>query len=441
MQVNGWGRYPLVSAEFLEPADSNSLKRMITSKKTGSMIPRGAGRSYGDSSLADKIISSRFLDNFLDLNENTENELTLRCGAGVSLDDILKVCIPRGWFLPVLPGTKFVTVGGAIAADIHGKNHHKDGSFCEYVESLSLLLASGEAVSCSAQEKRDLFRATCGGMGLTGIIVDARIRLRKVPSASINQKTVIAHNLQQCLELLEENNNSTYSVAWLDCLARGKDLGRSLIFLGEHEKETTKNGLSHKSRRIISVPFSTPSFLLNKFTMGAFNKTYFNIKRRGRHSVSIDYDRYFFPLDNIGNWNRLYGSRGFLQYQFVIPGDAALAGITKVLSRVSDAGKGSFLSVLKKFGAENKNMLSFPKDGYTLTLDFKREDRLFPLLLELDEIVVGHGGRIYLAKDARMNEAVFKAGYPNWENFLRIKQEYDPKGVFSSHQSIRLGLS
>lgn len=440
MKVHGWGRFPEASAEVLEPVDAEALSKIVTAKKkAGAMIARGAGRSYGDSSLSDVLISSRFLDSFLGLDEESA---TIRCGAGISLDSVLKVCIPRGWFLPVLPGSKFVSVGGAIAADIHGKNHHLDGSFCDHVVELTLLLASGEVLNCSPQLNAELFHATCGGMGLTGFILDATLSCEQITSVAIKQKLLVAKNLSDCFELLEANSNSKYSVAWLDCLATGDSLGRSVLYLGEHaDRADKKTELKHKSRIGPRVPFDTPGFLINKFSMGIFNSSYFNLKKRSRAASIINYDAYFFPLDNIGNWNRLYGSRGFLQYQFVLPSVSALEGISQVLQKVSGAGKGSFLSVLKKFGEENENLLSFPREGVTLTLDFKREKSLFPLLDKLDEIVLSHGGRIYLAKDARMSESVFKASYPKWENFLKIKTKHDPTGIFSSLQSARIGLS
>ena len=440
MEVSGWGRFPKTTAEIIEPVDSASLKKIVLAQnKSDSLICRGAGRSYGDSSLSSRMLSSRFLDSFLALDEKAQ---TIRCGAGVSLDAILKLCIPRGLFLKVVPGTRFVTVGGAIAADVHGKNHHQDGSFCDYVQNFSLMLASGEIVICSEEENSELFHATCAGMGLTGVIVDATIALEKLSSASIRQHSLVANNLKECFELLEANNGSKYSVAWLDCLSRGDKLGRSLLFLGEHDEENESRAkLKYRSRGGPGIPFSTPAFLLNRFTMAIFNNSYFNLEKRSKQESIVDYDSYFFPLDNIGNWNRLYGSKGFLQYQFVIPTDAAFEGISKVLSKVSAAGKGSFLSVLKKFGKQNKNLLSFPREGYTLTLDFKREEKIFPLLNELDEIVLNHGGRLYLAKDARMSEAMFKAGYPEWERFLQVKNRVDPSSMFSSLQSNRLGLS
>jgi len=440
MEAMGWGRYPKTTADLIQPADSQALQKFISSqKKSAACIGRGSGRSYGDCALSEQLVSSRFLDNFLELDEQQK---VLRCGAGVKLGDILKVCIPRGLFLPVLPGTKAVSVGGAIAADVHGKNHHLDGSFCQHVRQVSLVLASGELVTCSEQENSELFRATCGGMGLTGVINEASLSLDSISSSYIDQRSLVANNLAECFEHIEENASSKYSVAWLDCLATAKNLGRSVLYLGEHAaSKNRKTDTRYRERFGLGVPFSTPSFLLNKTTMSLFNAGYFGIQKRKKSSVTLDCDNYFFPLDSISNWNRLYGSKGFLQYQFVIPSDGALEGITSVLEKVSEKGKGSFLTVLKKFGEANENLLSFPKSGYTLALDFKNEPALFPLLEELDRIVLAHDGRLYLAKDARMSEDVFKASYPNWERFMAIKSKYDPSNRFASLQSNRLGLT
>ena len=463
MELHGWGRYPRVTAEILEPVNSDSLRHLLPAQdRSSGLIARGAGRSYGDSALAATVVSSRFLDNFIAVDESNN---AVHCGAGVTLDAILKIAIPRGWFLPVLPGTKFVSIGGAIAADIHGKNHHRDGSFCDHLVRFNLALASGEVVSCSKQENAELFHATCGGMGLTGVILDAELTFEKVSSVSIKRESLVASNLNNCIELLEANESSKYSVAWVDCLARNEALGRAIVHLGEHDDDSDMGGdmsggksggeraggensadikpktLACKSRRGISVPFNTPALLLNRFTMSLFNSAYFHLKQRQSQCSTINYDAYFFPLDNIGNWNRLYGGKGFLQYQFVLPLETAARGMADILERVSATGKGSFLAVLKKFGGANANLLSFPHAGYTLTLDFKREKSLLPLLDELDRIVIANSGRHYLAKDARMSEDVFKAGYPGWEAFAAIKNRVDPEGLFASRQSDRLGLT
>ena len=436
MQLHGWGRYPRATAELLEPPTQESIQKLFSSKKKPDrMIVRGGGRSYGDSALADTVLSSRFLDSFLEFDAATGS---IRCGAGVSMAALLNVAIPHGYFIPVLPGTKYVSVGGAIAADIHGKNHHQDGSFCDHVRSFSLLLSTGELIQCSRHENVDAFTATCGGMGLTGVIVDATLNLEQVPSVTINRKSIIAKSLDDCMDLIEQNNDSKHSVAWVDCLARGESLGRSVLHLGEHSEE----GLREPNSRIgLSVPFTTPGFLLNRFSTKLLNNAIYTMRKRRKNISWVSYDAYYFPLDNIQNWNRFYGGKGFLQYQFVIPTDAARKGIREVLELVSASEKGSFISVLKKLGEANKNLLSFPTSGYTLTLDFKNEPNVFPLLNKLDEIVLAHGGRLYLAKDSRMSEDVFRAGYPNWERFVEIKKQLDPGKLFASHQSKRLGLT
>lgn len=436
MILNSWGRYPQTVANLLEPLNAEAAQRLVNAHgKEDSLIPRGAGRSYGDSALAPVVISSRFLDSFIAFDEESG---VIHCGAGVNLDTVLKVAIPKQWFLTIIPGSKFVSVGGAIAADVHGKNHHIDGTFGQHVIEFSLILASGEIVTCSPTSNTELFYATCGGMGLTGVICDAKIQLSRVPGVFINRTSIITENLQATFDALEENHGSKYSVAWLDCLALGEKLGRSAVYLGEH---ATDKRFRHKEGLSVSVPFATPAFLLNKYSMTAFNSAYFNLKKVSRKNTTTNYDSFFFPLDNIKHWNRLYGRNGFLQYQFVVPTEAAFSAITDILEKVALAGKGSFLTVLKKFGAANKNVLSFPKEGYTLTLDFKREKSLFPLLLELDDIVLASGGRLYLAKDARMTEKMFKQGYPEWEAFAKLKTKVDPDNIFGSLQSQRLGLS
>jgi len=434
MLIHGWGRYPGIDAEIVEPESVTTLTAALTDANTVALIPRGAGRSYGDSSLANTVISSRYLDNFYSLDDK---QGFLHCGAGLTLDQLLKVCIPRGWFLPVVPGTKFVSIGGAIAADIHGKNHHRDGSFCEFVDSLTLALANGELIKCSRNENTELFHGTCGGMGLLGAIVDATIKLEKVSSVFLNTRTIPSSNLEETLALLQEHNKERFVVAWLDCLAQKEQLGRGIVHLGDYDNS---GRLDIHRRWGPSVPFSTPSLFLNSYSMRLFNNLYYRLNSAGG-SNNESYDEFFFPLDSIRHWNRLYGRKGFLQYQFVLPDESSQEGMTQVLERVAVSGKGSLLAVLKKFRDGNENLLSFPRSGMTLTLDFKREDSLFPLLDELDAIVIDHGGRHYLAKDARMSESVFKAGYPAWQEFYQLKQQVDPDQRFASLQSARIGLS
>jgi len=272
--------------------------------------------------------------------------------------------------------------------------------------------------------------------------VEASLQLRKLTSFQISQRCIRTTNLEESLEQLESHQDNLYSVAWLDCMAKGEQTGRSVVFLGNHietANDKPSNLIAESKHLKLNIPFNSPAFMLNRVSIGLFNSAYYKLKGKESHK-NIDYDSYFFPLDRINNWNRLYGSQGFLQYQFVIPTNMAKIGIGEVMNQVTASGQGSFLSVLKKFGVANKNYLSFPMEGYTLALDFKFKKSLLPLLNQLDEIILHYGGRLYLAKDARMSEHTFKKGYAHWDKFLSIKNELDPDGIFSSLQSKRLGL-
>ncbi len=434
MKLHSWGRYPVSASKTHKALSATALQKSLSGLSGGSAIARGLGRSYGDSALADEVICTERVDQFYAFSEDTG---LLRCAAGVTLDSILNTFMPRGWFLPVVPGTRFVTVGGAIASDIHGKNHHVDGSFCQHISALSLLLPSGEIVQCSVTENSELFFATCAGMGLTGVILEATLSLRKIHSSAITQNTLRARNLEEVFAQFEDHHDSSYSVAWLDCLAQKEHLGRSLLYLGEHAKD---NQLKKQGRGTISIPFATPSQMLNRYSMRLFNSAYYNKPTNTTQAIKLEAYKYFFPLDSIAHWNRLYGRRGFVQYQCVIPDPSALDAMRSILSTVSAAGKGSFLSVLKKLGPSNKNLLSFPMQGYTLAMDFKVERSIFSLLDELDHIVADHGGRLYLAKDARMSETMFKRFYPRWEEMQSIRERIGANKVCNSLQSTRLGL-
>lgn len=432
MQLTGWGRYPRVDCELHLPTSPTPACELISG--TPSVLARGMGRSYGDAALGDVLLGTRQLDR---LRAFDEQDGTLRCDAGVTLAEIVEVFLPRGWFLAVTPGTRFISVGGAIASDVHGKNHHLDGCFSEFVESFSLACGDGQVRHCSRTEHPELFMATCGGMGLTGVILDATLRLRRVTSAYIEQVTYKAQNLQQALELFEEHHRSTYSVAWIDCLASGKALGRSLLMLGEHARDQDRY---LRQRLPLSVPVEAPSALLNHHSIQAFNSLYFHRARRRRSEQRVDYRTFFYPLDGIAQWNRLYGRQGFVQYQFVVPREAGIEGLSSILQRIAASGRGSFLAVLKAFGARNHAPLSFPLEGYTLALDFKMQSGLLPLLEELDRMVLDHGGRLYLAKDARMSAATFRQSYPRWEEFQALRERYGARGKFVSLQAQRLGL-
>ena len=361
--------------------------------------------------------------------------------AGLLLADLIEHILPHGWFVPVTPGTKFVSVGGAVAADVHGKNHHGAGSFANHVEALELALADGRVVTCSATQHPDMFAATCGGMGLTGIVLSVTLRLLRVETSLIRQDTRRCANLFDVMAAFEEARHWTYSVAWIDCLAKGAALGRSLLFLGEHaRRDEVRQGtgmLVPTRRRALRVPVDFPSWALNRWSVFAFNELYWRRARPGTDCV--DYDAYFYPLDAVLEWNRIYGRPGFVQYQCVLPKAASAAGLTALLTRISEAGAGSFLSVLKLFGAQG-GVLSFPMEGFTLALDFPADRKTFALLDELDAIVADHGGRLYLAKDARMGAALFARGYPHLAEFRALRAKVDPGQKFWSAQSRRLGL-
>lgn len=429
--VHGWGRYPRRDGQVVRPASASECRRAVLA---GPLIARGLGRSYGDSSLAQQMLSMDRLDHLLDFDAKTG---VLSCEAGVSLDAILRLSVPRGWFLAVAPGTRFVSVGGAIASDVHGKNHHLDGTFGPHVRELQLMLGDGSVVTASPDENGDLFHATCGGMGLTGVILAATLQLRRIVSSDIMETTIKAAGLDCLLEAFEANAASAYSVAWIDCAARGARLGRSLLMLGEHALE---GPLRPQVRGSARVPFDLPAALLNRSTARAFNALYYRCVRQDGGTRRLPFERFFHPLDAIADWNRLYGAPGLLQYQFVLPAAAGAGPLREVLARIADAGLGSFLAVLKKLGPANRNLLSFPLEGYTLALDFKREPAAFDLLDALDAMVLHHGGRIYLAKDARMSATAFRRGYPRWEEFESVRLRWHAHGRFASDQSKRLGL-
>jgi decaprenylphospho-beta-D-ribofuranose 2-oxidase len=430
--ISGWGGYPIQQARVLMPSSHSSYKAYL--QQYSCVIARGMGRSYGDSANASTVLQTAYNDHFVAFDAATG---LLTVEAGVMLREILKITVKHGWFLPVTPGTSFVTLGGAIASDVHGKNHHAYGTFGQHVVSMTLLLGSGEVVSTSPTQLPDLFYATCGGMGLTGVILQATIQLIPIQSAFIHQKTFKADSLEEACAAFEVHSSSAYSVAWIDCLTTGKHLGRSVLMLGEHRES---GGLDLTIKDPISVPTYTPASLLNSVTMKGFNAAYWT-KASHNKTQTIPMLPYFYPLDAIGGWNKLYGKAGFVQYQFVLPKTGGVANMRLILTQIAQSGQGSFLAVLKQFGPANKNLLSFPIEGYTLALDFKFSQSTIALLHRLDDMVAGMGGRVYLTKDAVMRELSFKTTYPRWQEFESVRQKYWAIGKFASTQSKRLGLA
>ncbi|MBU0996055.1 MAG: FAD-binding oxidoreductase [Proteobacteria bacterium] len=432
MNIESWGRYPKTTGEGYSFETVKTLAAHL--EKNNMFIPYGMGRSYGDSALNEKVILTRRYDKLIQFDP--EQGIVI-CESGVTLDELIRIFLKKGWFLSVTPGTKFVTVGGAIASDVHGKNHHKAGCFSNSVLWFDLMLPDGRIVRCDREKNRDLFLATAGGMGLTGIILTAAIKLKPVKSAYIRETVVRCNNLKDAFEKFEIHEDATYSVAWIDCLSKGKAKGRSVLMAGEN---ASTGAIDLPRKRTVSIPLDLPSFCLNSFSVKCFNHLYYMKSPQYTENRLTPLDTFFYPLDAIGHWNRIYGKKGFTQYQMVLPKASSFEGLDLILDKISSAGMGSFLAVLKLFGPQNDNYLSFPMEGYTLALDFKIQSRLFAFLDHLDDIVTDYGGRIYLTKDVRMSPDTFKKGYPAWDTFSALRQHYGMNQKFQSLQSKRIGV-
>jgi FAD/FMN-containing dehydrogenase len=405
-ELQSWGRYPR-TRQAVRPV---FWRHENPFAGAGPYLAYGLGRSYGDSCLNDggTLLATSRLDRFIAFDRKAG---LLACEAGVSLEAILALAVPLGWFPPVVPGTKHVTVGGAIANDVHGKNHHRAGTFGCHVEELELLRSSGERVVCSPRERPELFAATVGGLGLTGLILAATIRLRPVTTERVVAESIALRDLAEFLEVSRASDaEHEYTVAWVDCLASGRRLGRGILHRGDHaEGPGPPRAIGARAR--LSVPLELPVSPLNRVTLGAFNLAYYAKNRLAAGRRSLPYEPFFFPLDGIDRWNRIYGKKGLLQFQCVVPADAAPTALREMLGATSRAGEGSFLAVLKNFGSvRSPGLLSFPREGVTLALDFpKKGERTDRLFRELHAMVASAGGAIYPAKDAHMSPAQFAA--------------------------------
>ncbi len=434
MHVSNWGNYPTIQGEI------HSLRNFDPCESIP-WIPRGMGRSYGDASLGRHMVDTCPNNRLLYFDDQTG---VLHCESGVTFEDILNVFLPQGWFPPVTPGTKYVTLGGALAADVHGKNHHLAGAISQYVSGIELQLPSGEVLYCSPQKDEHIFWATMGGMGLTGLIRTVWIKLIPVDSRLIQTKTIKAKNLDEILDLFEAYKNVSYSVAWIDCLASGKRSGRSLLMLGEHatHKDIRKvDYLKIKEKSALPIPLNFPSKTLNPFSIKAFNTLYYHKQFAKDTSKIVGYDSFFYPLDSLQNWNRIYGKKGFVQYQCVIPKEVGKKGMKEIIRRINERKMGSFLAVLKLMGPNpHTEFLSFPMEGYTLALDFPVNKSLFAFLHLMDKFVMGMGGRVYLAKDARLRPDACHQMYPGLDNFRRVLREIGNTGQISSFLAERLQI-
>ena len=442
MKLSGWGRYPSADCAVQRPRDMQALAKAFAAAE-GNLIARGNGRAYGDSALnRANTIDMRGFDRILAFDEASGQVVA---EAGVLLADLIDVFLARGWFPAVTPGTKFVSIGGAIASDVHGKNHHKDGSFGAFVDWIDVLGADGQVRRASRSEEAELFAWTVGGMGLTGVILRAAVRLQPVESGWIRQTMHPARDLATAMALFEQGQGATYSVGWIDCLATGKAMGRSLVMLGEHAPLADLGPREHEDRWVTqpkrkkAVPFDLPGFALNSLSVRAFNKLYYAAGRRQAGMGLIDYDSYFYPLDAILEWNRIYGRKGFAQFQCVLPLESSEPGLTALLREIARSGQGSFLAVLKRMGAQ-RSRFSFPMEGYTLALDFPMRRSTPALFAELERIAIDHGGRFYLAKDSLLTPERLRQSDPRTAAFTAMRDDSGAANRFQSLQSERLGL-
>ena len=441
--LSGWGSaFPSKSKVFF-PKNILEIQDIINNAEYGDIIPRGLGRAYGNPAQCEN-------GNVIDMNSINNISLdiegkTITAGGGASINNILEIIVPKGFFIPVSAGTRYVTVAGAVAADIHGKNHHIDGSFGNHVTQIKIIDGLGilKTLEPDSEETKNFFWATTGGMGLTGIIYEVTFRLIPIETSLMSVDTKRCKNLDELMdEMFLNDSKYKYSVAWVDSL---NSSGRGVITAGDHAKindlgNSSKDNLHYDAKEIASAPSIFPSGVLNKLTVGIFNEAWFRKAPSKKSNEKQTISKFFHPLDGVRNWNKIYGPKGFLQYQFVVP-DTSSYLVQKTLFKLKKIGAPSFLTVLKRFGEGNHGPLSFPKKGWTLAADVPIAiDGLFELLNELDEELASCGGRLYLAKDSRQSSDTFKKTYPKLENWLKAKKELDPKGKFQSDLSRRIGL-
>jgi len=440
-RLTGWGRTMAVQAERATPSTTDELADLLSPTGPGhGVIARGLGRSYGDPA---QVAGGTVVDlsAFSAISAVDERTHAITVGAGVSIDTLLHHILPLGYFVPVTPGTRRVTIGGAIAADIHGKNHHVDGSFASHVVSMDLVTPVG-VMTVTRDRDPELFWATAGGMGLTGIVTAATITLLPIASTMVSVDTTRHRNLDEVMAaMVDGDHRYRYSVAWVDCMTSGATMGRGVLTRGDHAPaDRGRPPTTIPTGASVAVPFNAPPGLLNRLSITAFNEAWFRAAPKERLGGIESISTFFHPLDGVANWNRLYGPRGFVQYQFAVP-DAASATVATAIERLAASKVPSFLAVLKRFGAGNRGPLSFPTAGWTLALDLPVGPPALPAVLDdLDDLIAAAGGRIYLAKDARLNPAYLETMYPALAEFRRVADRVDPERRLTSDLDRRLNV-
>lgn len=445
-RLSGWGRTAWTSSDVVEVRDASDVKRAIGLEHRRGAIARGLGRAYGAAAQnAGGTVLACADDGRVDdiLLDAVSGLLT--APAGLSLDALLRYSVPRGWFIPVTPGTRFVTLGGAVASDVHGKNHHVDGSFGQHVESMKVILSSGEEITLSPNDNPTWFWSTIGGMGLTGVVSEVTVRMLRVASSQVKVETRRLSNLDEVIASMSDDSDDEfrYSVAWVDMLASGRSLGRGVLTRGNHATASDVDGSEpcrYDPKIRLAAPPWVPNGLLNKFTVRAFNEAWYRKAPADTHVGLESIPAFFHPLDGVRKWNALYGSNGFIQYQFIVPLERVDV-LRTVIGKFSDAGVASFLAVLKRMGKSNAALMSFPTEGWTLTLDLAAGSSRLPGLLErIDELVLDAGGRHYLAKDAHVSAMAVERAYPRLAEWKSIRNEMDPRRLWTSDLARRLKL-
>jgi decaprenylphospho-beta-D-ribofuranose 2-oxidase len=444
VRLTGWGRTAPTVARLARPTSTAELARLLADPPPRGVIARGLGRSYGDAAqdAGGLVLDCTGLPERITLDVE-RGEVT--ASASVSFDRLMRTLLPRGWFVPVTPGTRHVTVGGAVAADVHGKNHHVDGSFGAALRRVTLVLPGGTITEVGPDRDPELFWATVGGMGLTGVVLEATFRCLPVETSRMVVDTERAANLDEALAVMADSDDRYhYTVAWIDLLARGRAMGRAVLTRGRHARladlppKARRDALRFAPATRLAAPPWAPPGLLNPWSVRAFNELWYRKAPRVRRGEIQPLASFFHPLDAVRGWNRLYGPRGFVQYQFVVP---AVDVLRSIVADLSSAGVASFLAVLKRFGPGNPGHLSFPMPGWTLALDIPLGDRRLPgMLRDFDQRIAAAGGRVYLAKDATLWPDLLPAMYPRLEEWRRVRTRVDPDGVLRSDLARRLGL-